>query len=159
MKEQRTAGTKEFVFSMLWAVVLLFIGRGIVNSLPSYKFIGTVITIIFFCILGFFVLTRYSSMFTYEDTGYSLRINRGIGKRNKEIEFRYEDIIYMNKKKPTELPKPRYNMRASVFSKKNCTYIIFGYKGNEQSLIFEPSDKFISNVKKSIKNHKKEIKK
>lgn len=80
MKEQRTAGTKEFVFSMLWAVVLLFIGRGIVNSLPSYKFIGTVITIIFFCILGFFVLTRYSSMFTYEDTGYSLRINRGIGK-------------------------------------------------------------------------------
>lgn len=159
MKEKRTAGTKEFIFSMLWAIFLLFVGRGIVNSLPSYKFIGSVITIIFFCVLGFFVLTRYSSTFTYEDTGYSLRINRGIGKRNKEIEFRFEDIIYMGRECPKELPKPRYHMRTSVFSRKKCSYIVFGYKGSEQSLVFEPSDKFMDNLKKSIKKHKKEIKK
>ncbi|MDO5398591.1 MAG: hypothetical protein Q4G33_11760 [bacterium] len=155
MKEIRTAGTKEFIYSMLWAVFLLFIGRGIINSLPDYKVAGTIAVLISFCVLGFFVMTRYSSRFTYEDTGYSLRINRSIGKRNKEIEFRYEDILYMNPDKPANMPKPRWNMRASVFSHRKCTYIVFGYRGNEQTLIFEPTQKFITSLNQSIKKSKK----
>ena len=155
MKEVRTAGTKEFIYSMLWAVLLLFIGRGVINTLPQYKVAGTIATLISFCFLGFFVMTRYSALFTYEDTGYSLRINRRIGKRNKEIEFRYEDIIYMESIAPAELPKPRYNMRASVFSRRKCSYIIFGYKGNKQTLIFEPSQKFMDSLRQSIKKSKK----
>ena len=155
MKEVRTAGTKEFIYSMLWAVLLLFIGRGVINTLPQYKVAGTIATLISFCFLGFFVMTRYSALFTYEDTGYSLRINRRIGKRNKEIEFRYEDIIYMESTPPSELPKPRYNMCASVFSHRKCSYIIFGYKGNKQTLIYEPSHKFMDSLRQSIKKSKK----
>lgn len=154
MKEVRTAGTKEFIYSMLWAVLLLFIGRGVINILPQYKVVGTIATLISFCFLGFFVMTRYSALFTYEDTGYSLRVNRRIGKRNKEIEFRYEDILYIDSAVPAELPKPRYNMRASVFSYKKCSYIIFGYKGNKQTLIFEPTQEFMNSLRQSIKKSK-----
>ena len=154
MKEVRAAGTKEFIYSILWAVFLLFIGRGIINSLPNYKVVGTIAVLISFCVLGFFVLTRYSAQFTYEDTGYSLRINRSIGKRNKEVEFRYEDILYMDSDKPSEMPKPRWNMRTSVFSHKKCIYIVFGYSKNKQTLIFEPTEKFIINLKQSIKKNK-----
>lgn len=155
MKEVRTAGTKEFIYSMLWAIFLLFIGRGIINTLPNYKVAGAIITLISFCVLGFFVMTRYSAQFTYENTGYSLRINRSIGKRNKEVEFRYEDIIYMGPDRPAQMPKPRWNMRASVFSHKKCSYIVFGYSTNKQTLIFEPTQKFLTSLKKSIKKSKK----
>jgi hypothetical protein len=158
MKEIRTSGTKEFIYSMIWAVVLLLIGRGIINTLPYYKIFGTIFTIIMFCVLGFFVLTRYCSCFTYENTGYSLRVNRAIGKRNKEIEFNFSDIISISNSKPANTPKPIFNMRTEVFSHKRSRYIIFGYKGNEHTLVFEPSDNFMKELKKSIKQFKKENK-
>jgi len=154
MKEVHAAGTREFIYSMIWAVVILFFGRGLINSLPQYKIIGTIVTLVLFCVLAFFVLTRYSARFTYEDTGESLRVNRMIGKRNKEIEFLYRDIISISRTRPASLPKPVYNMRPSVFRGKRCVYVVFGYKGNEQSLIFEPSEEFLSALRASVKKSK-----
>ena len=78
MEEKRTGGGKEFVFSVIWAVILLCIGRVITNLLENYKIIGVIITIIMFCVLGFFVLTRYSAVYTFTFKDDRLRVNRSI---------------------------------------------------------------------------------
>lgn len=155
MKEIHTSGTKEFVYALVWSLGLLYIGRALINALPAFKMIGSIVTILMFCVLGFFVLTRYCSRFTYENTGYSLRINRMIGKRNKEIEFNFSDIIAISSARPKDMPKPVYNMRTSVFSDKKSKFIIYGYTGARRTLVFEPSDKFMQELKKSIKASKK----
>ena len=87
MEEKRTGGGKEFIFSLLWAVIFMILGQYIIFILPSYKIIGTIITILLFCILGFFVLTRYAAIFTYSIKDDIVRVNRAIGHRNKEVEF------------------------------------------------------------------------
>ena len=87
MQECRTGGMREFIFSVIWSVLILFFGRYIIFMLPAYKIAGAIFTVILFCILGFFVLTRYAAVFTYTLKGYNLRINRRIGGRNKELEI------------------------------------------------------------------------
>ena len=86
MEEKRTGGKKEFLYSVLWAFALLIVGRFIIFALPDYKVIGAVITLLLFCVLGFFVLTRYSAVYTYSLKNTRFRANRKIGHRNKEYE-------------------------------------------------------------------------
>lgn len=155
MKEVRAAGGKEFVFSMLWAMFLLFVSRGIVNSLPDYKMIGAIAGILMYCVLGYFVLTRYSSRFTYENTGTSLRINRMIGKRNKEIEFKLSDIENISRVKPQKLPKQVFYMRVSVFSDKRSYYITFTRDGEEYMAVVEATEEFMKKLEKAAKGYKK----
>jgi hypothetical protein len=155
MKEVRAAGGKEFVFSMLWAMFLLFVSRGIVNSLPDYKMIGAIAGILMYCVLGYFVLTRYSSRFTYENTGTSLRINRMIGKRNKEIEFKLSDIKNISRVKPKKLPKQVFYMRVSVFSDKRSYYITFTRDGEEYMAVVEATEEFMKKLEKAAKGYKK----
>lgn len=98
MEEKRTGGGKEFIFSLLWAVIFMILGQYIIFILPSYKIIGTIITILLFCILGFFVLTRYAAIFTYSIKDDIVRVNRAIGHRNKEVEFIYgREVCYQTK--------------------------------------------------------------
>lgn len=155
MKEVRAAGGKEFVFSMLWAMFLLFVSRGIVNSLPDYKMIGAIAGILMYCVLGYFVLTRYSSRFTYENTGTSLRINRMIGKRDKEIEFKLSDIENISRVKPKKLPKQVFYMRVSVFSDKRSYYITFTRDGEEYMAVVEATEEFMKKLEKAAKGYKK----
>lgn len=105
MEEKRTGGGKEFIFSLLWAVIFMILGQYIIFILPSYKIIGTIITILLFCILGFFVLTRYAAIFTYSIKDDIVRVNRAIGHRNKEVEF-YISVqrVSLNLPKPILLP-------------------------------------------------------
>lgn len=124
MEEKRTGGKKEFLFSVLWAIFLLIIGRFIIFSLPDYKVIGTIITLIFFCILGFFALTRYSAIFTYTLKGTRFRANRKIGHRNKEYEAALSSIKSVTKKRPKNSPRAHY-MCTTVFSKKDRWYIVY----------------------------------
>lgn len=129
MEETRTGGVKEFVFSVIWAIVILFFGRFIIALLPDYKVIGTIVTLILFCVLGFFVLTRYSAVYTYSLKGNRFRANRKIGHRNKELEFSLSEVKSVTKTKPRKAPRAQ-NMRATVFSRKNIWYIV--YKKNKQ---------------------------
>ena len=61
MEEKRTGGGKEFIFSLLWTVIFMILGQYIIFILPSYKIIGTIITILLFCILGFCLVTDFTS--------------------------------------------------------------------------------------------------
>ena len=122
MEEKRTGGGKEFIFSLLWAVIFMILGQYIIFILPSYKIIGTIITILLFCILG---LTRYAAIFTYSIKDDIVRVNRAIGHRNKEVEFYISDVKSVTRQKPKKTPKTIYNMRASVFSPKKVWYVVY----------------------------------
>lgn len=149
MKEVKTGGGKEFLFSVLWMIFLLFIGRFLTYLLPSYKLFGTLATIAMFGVLGFFVLTRYAAVFTYSLKGYSLRINRTIGKRNKEIEIRISAIKSISKEKPENMPRREYvyNMSSCVFPSKRLWYAEYERNTFREVLIFEPSEEMVNKIK------------
>ena len=147
MEEKRTGGGKEFIFSLLWAVIFMILGQYIIFILPSYKIIGTIITILLFCILGFFVLTRYAAIFTYSIKDDIVRVNR-------EVEFYISDVKSVTRQKPKKTPKTIYNMRASVFSPKKVWYVVYEKNRIENMLVFEPSQKMAEKIKSRAKNSK-----
>lgn len=154
MKEVRTGGGREFIYSVLWAIVILFTGRALILFMPSYKLFGGIITLILFSVLGFFVLTRYAAVFTYTLKGYRLRINRQIGKRNKELEIKLTDIQSISDEKPGTMPRKNmiYNMRASVFSKQKLCYIKWRCGEGDMVLVFEPSAAMKNEIQKLMRS-------
>ena len=136
MEEKRTGGGKEFIFSLLWAVIFMILGQYIIFILPSYKIIGTIITILLFC---------------KDDI---VRVNRAIGHRNKEVEFYISDVKSVTRQKPQKTPKTIYNMRASVFSPKKVWYVVYEKNRIENMLVFEPSQKMVEKIKSRAKNSK-----
>lgn len=153
MEETRTGGGKEFVFSMIWAVVLLFIGKILIEALPNYKIIGTVITILMFCVLGFFVLTRYSAIFTYSLKNDRLRVNRKIGHRNKEVDFTMSSVKSVTKHRPDKAPKNIQNMKTKVFSQKDIWYIVYEKNKADNMLVCEISKKMADKIKSRAKSN------
>ena len=137
MEEKRTGGGKEFIFSLLWAVIFMILGQYIIFILPSYKIIGTIITI-----------------FTYSIKDDIVRVNRAIGHRNKEVEFYISDVKSVTRQKPKKTPKTIYNMRASVFSPKKVWYVVYEKNRIENMLVFEPSQKMAEKIKSRAKNSK-----
>lgn len=154
MKETRTGGGKEFVFSLIWAVILLCIGRKIINSLEYYKIIGVIITILMFCVLGFFVLTRYSAVYTYTLKDDRLRINRSIGHRNKEVDLGVYEVQSVTKVKPKNVPKKTVVMRTSVFSTKNLWYVIYDRNRIRTLLICDMSRNMADKLRSRAKSMK-----
>lgn len=152
MEEKRAAGGKEFIFAVLWAVILLFIGKYIIFILPSYKIIGTIITIIMFCVLGFFVLTRYAAVYTYTFKNDRIRVNRSIGHRNKEVDFAVSEVKSVTRQRPSDAPKYTQTMRTSVFSQKNIWYIVYEKNRVRNMLVCEISKNMADKIKSRSKN-------
>ncbi len=155
MEETRTGGTKEFIFSFIWLVILLMIGRMVTNALQNYKIIGVAVTIVMFCVLGFFVMTRYCAVYTYTLKNDRLRINRRIGHRDKEVETGVSSVKSISKQRPNCKVKNTYNMRTTVFSSKDVWYLVYDRNGETNLLVFEPSRKMADKIKsrsKQIKN-------
>lgn len=152
MKEELTARGREFIFVLIWAAIL-YLACGVIASIFSgcgYSFIGGIISVLIFAAYGFFVLTRYTSRFIYQLSGGILRINRTIGKRNKEVELRCSDIISMNYGcAPPDFPKRPYNMRKSMISRKRLLFIKYRDKGGEtRGVVIEPSEKLGRKIEK-----------
>lgn len=153
MKEEVTAGGKHFFYVLLWSAVLYVLCGVIAAGFHSYAFIGGIAGILIFCVFGFFVLTHYTSRYTYTLKNGVLRINRMIGKRNKEIELNCSQITAMYYGfKPTLFPKKAWNMRVSVFSQKNSLYIEYSKDdGACNGVIIEPSEKLRKKIEKERK--------
>ena len=150
MTEEVTAGGREFVLAMLWAAVLYFVCGIIMTLFRSYFFAGGVISVLIFCAFGFFVMTRYCARFTYTVKDGRLRVNRMIGKRNKEIELLCKNITNMSfGRRPDGFPKRPYNMRKTVFSYKKLLFIEFTDKeGERKGVVIQPSDIFKEKIMK-----------
>lgn len=146
MEEQRTGGGKEFVFSVVWAVILLFFGRILTASLPDYKIIGIAVTILLYCVLGFFVLTRYAAIYTFTLKNDRVHIVRSIGHRKKEVDFALSQVRSVSKTR-TKTKERAYSMRTTVFSKKNLYYIVFEKNGKETLLVCDMSRKMADKIR------------
>ncbi len=153
MEEKRTGGKKEFLYSVLWAVALLVVGRFIIFALPRYKVIGTIITLLMFCALGFFVLTRYSAVYTYSLKNTRFRANRQIGHRNKEYEVALSGVKSVTRKRPKNSPRAQ-NMRTTVFSKKDLWYILYRKNKRDMLLVCTISNKMAEQIKSGVKHAK-----
>ena len=143
MKEEITAGGKEFVFAMIWAAILYFVCWIVMSLFYSYAFVGGIIAVIIFAVYGFLILTHYTARFSYSLNDGILRVNRTIGKRNKEAEINcaaIEDAYYGYK--PMSFPKKCMSMRMSILNKKRSLYIEYRDKaGGLCGIVIEPSEK------------------
>ena len=153
MEEKRTGGKKEFLYSVLWAIALLIVGRFIIFALPDYKVVGAVITLLLFCVLGFFVLTRYSAIYTYSLKNTRFRANRRIGHRNKEYEVSLSGVKSVTRKRPHGAPRAQ-NMRTTVFSKKDLWYIVYRKNKQDMLLVCTISNKMAEKIKSGVKHAK-----
>lgn len=153
MEEKRTGGGNEFIFSVIWAVILLVIGRCVIFALPQYKVWGTVITLLLFCVLGFYVLTRYCAQYTYSLKNNRFRVNRKIGGRNKEVELSVSGIKSITHRRPKKAPRALH-MRTTVFSKKDLWYILYRKNGADNLLVCTISDKMVRGIKGAMKHAK-----
>ena len=150
MKEEYSSGGKQFLFVLLWSAFLYVACGTMMAAFGNYAFIGGIISVLVFCVFGFFVLTHYTSKFTYSIKNDRLRINRMIGKRNKEIEISCRDITRTHfGAKPTGFAKPVQSMQISVISKKKSMYIEYRTKdGKKSSVVIEPSEKLRRRIEK-----------
>ncbi len=153
MSEEVTAGGREFVFAMIWAALLYAVCGVIMSVFSRYFVIGAIISLLIFCVFGFFVLTRYTARFTYTLKDGRLRINRMIGKRNKEIEIpcsAITDTSYGSM--PRSFPKRRYNMTKSIISSKRLMYIVYtDADGTLGAAIIQPSSELMQEIEKERK--------
>lgn len=149
MKETHAAGLKEFFVSIVWAAILFVMGGSTSYALPVFKIISGIITFLLFCVFAFFVLTRYSAVFTYSLNDNVLRINRQIGHRNKEVEIRAGRIKNISSSDPRI--KPTYRMRKYILRNKRDCYITFENGGRTECLLFCPSDEMLKKIKKVSK--------
>ncbi len=150
MSEEITSGGKQFMIVLGWTALLYFACGIIMSAFGPYPFIGGILGVIVFSVFGFFVLTRYAARFTYSLKNGRLRINRTIGKRNKETEFACSDIVRTSYGvKPAGFVVRPYNMRVSVINTKNCMYIEYRDKeGKLCGVVIEPSEKLRESIEK-----------
>lgn len=151
MEEKRTAGGKEFFIAIIWAIFLFVVSQYIGAAFKTYHIAAILISILMFCILGFFVLTRYCAVFTYTVKDGRVRINRMIGHRNKEVDFAISNIRSISSSSRNIKAKTVYNMTTKAFSKAGTCCIVFNKTGVDEAVIFEPSEKMLSHIKNSKK--------
>lgn len=151
MEEKHTAGSKEFFVVIVWVIALFVISQYICAAMQTYKIAGNIIAIIMFCILGFFVLTRYCATFTYTVKDGRVRINRLIGHRNKEIDFAVSNIKSISSGDAKTNAKNVYNMTTKVLSKKGTCCIVYNKTGIDEAVIFEPSGEMLKKIKTLVK--------
>ncbi|MGN0149949.1 MAG: hypothetical protein ACI4C7_06850 [Clostridia bacterium] len=151
MEEKHTAGNKEFFISIVWAIALFVVSQYICAAMPEYKIVGNIFSIILFCILGFFVLTRYCATFTYTIKNGRIRINRMIGRRNKEVDFAISNIKSISCGAVKLNAKNIYNMTTKAFSKKGTCSIVYNRTGIDEAVIIEPSNEMLKQIKTLMK--------
>lgn len=147
MQEVKKAGTLQFICVLLWAALFGLVGAYVRFILPAYKIIGDFLTIALFCVLAYFVLVRYAAVYTYTFSKEgSLRLNRQIGKRNKEIEIPLKNMQALLRKKPEKLPSAVMNMGVSVLSRKHTYYLIYTHNRVERAVLFEPGRELVKEL-------------
>lgn len=149
MKEERTGGGREFIFSVIWAAVLLILGRALTITLTDYKIIGVLVTILMYCVLGFFVLTRYAAVYTLTFEDERVRIVRAIGHRVKTVDFAISQVRTVQKTRPKTKARAQI-MRQSVFSQRNVYYIEYEKNGVPSLLVCDMSRKMADRIKKEL---------
>lgn len=156
MKEIHSAGLKEFFIAVIWAAALFTLGSMSSYAVSVYKVISGIGTLLLLCVYAFFVLTRYSAVFTYSLEGQVLRVNRKIGHRNKEVEIRASQIVNISHLDPKL--RPTYRMKKYILRNKRDCYVTYKKGGRTECLLFCPSDELLKKLRKTAKKASREDK-
>jgi hypothetical protein len=156
MTEINKSGVKDFFIVLL----AIFIAGTIVSAMsymmPNHKLLANVISIVVFCIIAYFVFTRYTAVFEYKLDDEKLYAQRKIGSKIASFEVKLKDIkdVCFPKDKPN-LPKEKIDMRRSILSKKRTCYVI--YKSGRQKKVFwfEPTPEFVQTLEEGISENRK----
>ncbi len=149
MKQTKKSGFKEFIISLIAIFSVIFAARSLSFKFPGGAVVVDILSVVILAWLGFNVLVHYTAQFTYTLTDNSLRLNRQIGKRNREIEIPLNSISSISSNKPD--CKYIYNFSPNIFKNKNTKYIIFEYNRLVQAAVVEADDE----LKKALNNYKK----
>lgn len=134
VKQKRSAGTKEFILAVGIICVMVLLAS-ILGSVFHNEFLGDISGLILFCIYGYFVLVRYGAVYTYIVSDKHIRINRQIGKRNKEAEITKGDIVEITSQKPKV--KTTFNFSRFIIKRADTLYIVFNNGGELNAAIVE----------------------
>lgn len=145
--EKKAAKIREFLFTLVMACVCYEIGRLVRDVLTSYKVIGDLIAIALFCVLAYFVITRYAASYTYSVGGGVLKVTRSIGHRVTAVETEISSIKKISASKPDKKPEHIYRMTPHILPNKRTRYVIFGRGKVEKMIVFEPSAELLKALK------------
>lgn len=145
MVQVKKAGIKQFFTVLFLTVLILFLFEIIRQFMSSYAVIADILSLICILILGYNVLIHYSAIFTYTCDDKRIKINRMIGKKNKEIEFKTSSIISVSSKKPDT--KYIYNFNPKILPGKNSKYITYNKKRIVEAVLIEADEEMNSYLK------------
>lgn len=144
--EERKATFKHFVFVILAACIIVFVGAWVRYAVPTSSVIVDIMSIILFIVAGCFVYTHYTPVFEYKIDGYTLYVKRSIGRRNvKDIQIKSKQIISVEKCRPPQIRKI-YNMCVSIYSKTNIVYVVYKAGTTQQAVKIEASVEFLDKL-------------
>ena len=149
MVQIKKAGIKEFFIVILMTVLILGFFEILRSLLTSYGVIADILSLSCIILLGYKVLTHYSAVFTYTCNDKKIKLNRMIGKKNKEVEILTSSIISVSSKKPQT--KNIYNFNPKILNGKNSKYILYNQKRIEEAVLIEADDEMLKYLKKIIK--------
>lgn len=133
--EEKKATARHF-FAALAAAMIIGLFSSIIRFFLPNIIIGDTLAIALFCILAYFVLIHYTSVFIYTLDGYSLTIARKIGNREKQIKIKSNAIVSVGKKKASGIKSE--NMCVSLFMKRRAVCITYKDGSQLRAVWIEP---------------------
>ena len=115
----------------------------------SYAIIVDILSLILICVLGYQILIHYCAVFTYTYNEKRLRLNRTIGKKNKEIEISVSNIKSISDKKPDT--KEIFNFNTSIFKNKKSRYLVYKENKKIKAALIEADEEMINYLNSLIK--------
>lgn len=137
LKQEKKSSLSDFL-RVIAIVCMVYVLSSVVAGIVKNQLAGDVFALMVFCVYGYFVLVRYSAVYTYTLSEKRFKISRQIGKRHKEAEISKKDIIDISKVKPKV--KTTFNFSRFIINRKNTMYLIFNNEGVKMSAIFECDD-------------------
>lgn len=134
---EKKATTRHFFAALAAAMIIGLISSVVRFFLPN-AIVGDVLAIALFCILAYFVLIHYTSVFVYTLDGYSLTVTRKIGAREKQIIIKSNAVVSVCKKKPSSVKAE--NMCVSVFMKRGALCITYKDSNQLRAVWIEPEN-------------------
>ena len=148
MKYTLKAGAREFVFVLIWIAVIALAGDLVKYLIPEPPVLKEIVTILFGCVLVYFVYTRYCAEFTYTLGEDGLTAKSRIGRRERTAYAEYKAISCISDTKPENKPKAINMFVRNVIPYRKRRYISYNQGAN--LLVIETDDDFILKLKEKI---------
>ena len=149
MIQVKKAGMKQFLIVILITSIIVTVFSYIRFLIPLYGVIADILSLVCIIIFGYEVLVHYTAVFTYTCDDKRLKINRTIGKRNKEVEFLRASVVSVSSKKPDV--EFIHNFNPNILSGKKTKYITYNSKRITEAVLIEVDDemdKYLKALKK-----------